>query len=94
MVGGYNFRRSEFNRAYQSKRQAGSTFKPFIYSAAIDKGYTPASIIVDSPIVFGEDEAEDKWKPEYNYVDFNEAIHTINILNPYIYSIFVILFYI
>lgn len=66
MVGGYSYVRSEFNRAYQSKRQAGSTFKPLIYAAAIDKGYTPASVIVDSPIVFSEDEADNKWKPQ-NY---------------------------
>lgn len=67
MVGGYSFSESEFNRAYQAKRQAGSTFKPMIYSAALDKGYTPASVIVDSPIVYGNnDEEGTTWKPE-NY---------------------------
>lgn len=70
MVGGYDFKRSEFNRAYQAKRQAGSTFKPIVYAAALDKNYTAASIIVDSPIVqpFSSDEEgeERQWKPS-NY---------------------------
>jgi penicillin-binding protein 1A len=67
LVGGYDYSESEFNRAYQSKRQAGSTFKPMVYAAALDKGYTPASVIVDSPIVYGGDESVDEtWKPE-NY---------------------------
>ncbi|MBN1115431.1 MAG: PBP1A family penicillin-binding protein [Oligoflexia bacterium] len=66
MVGGYSYDRSEYNAAYQAKRQAGSTIKPIIYSAAIDNGFTPASIIVDSPIVYGDDEEEGKWKPQ-NY---------------------------
>ena len=65
MVGGYEYERSQFNRAVQAKRQMGSTFKPIIYSAAIERGYTPASIIVDSPVVF-EDKENGTWKPE-NY---------------------------
>jgi penicillin-binding protein 1A len=66
MVGGRDFRDSQFNRAIQSRRQPGSAFKPVIYAAAIDKGYTPASVIIDSPIVF-EDAQQDKvWKPK-NY---------------------------
>lgn len=65
MVGGFNYGKSEFNRAVQAKRQMGSTFKPIIYSAAIEKGYTPVSIIVDAPIVF-EDKDNGTWKPE-NY---------------------------
>lgn len=65
MVGGYDFNQSQFNRAVQAKRQMGSTFKPVIYSAAIERGYTPATIIVDSPIVF-EDAENGTWKPE-NY---------------------------
>ncbi|MEI6092428.1 MAG: PBP1A family penicillin-binding protein [bacterium] len=69
LVGGYDYSGSEFNRAYQSKRQAGSTFKPIVYAAALDKGYTPASVIVDSPIVYGGDESvDDTWKPS-NYSD-------------------------
>jgi len=66
MVGGRNFMESQFNRAIQSRRQPGSAFKPVIYAAAIDKGLTPATEIIDAPIVF-EDEANDfTWKPK-NY---------------------------
>jgi penicillin-binding protein 1A len=52
MIGGWDFQRSKFNRAVQAYRQLGSTFKPFVYTAAIDRGFTPASIIVDSPVVY------------------------------------------
>ncbi len=55
MVGGYDFTKSEYNRAFQSRRQPGSAFKPIIYASALDKGYTPASIVVDSPIIFEEE---------------------------------------
>ncbi len=66
MVGGRDFRKSQFNRAIQSRRQPGSAFKPIIYAAALDKGYTAATEIIDSPIVF-EDEVRDfTWKPK-NY---------------------------
>ena len=66
MVGGRDFMQSQFNRAIQSRRQPGSAFKPIIYAAALDKGFTPATTIIDSPIVF-EDEANDfTWKPK-NY---------------------------
>lgn len=52
MVGGWDFQRSKFNRAIQAYRQLGSTFKPLVYTVAIDRGYTPASIIVDSPVSY------------------------------------------
>jgi penicillin-binding protein 1A len=65
MVGGYDFEKSEFNRAVQAKRQMGSTFKPVIYSAALERGYNPATIIVDSPVAY-EDAENGTWKPE-NY---------------------------
>ncbi len=52
MVGGYSFERSKFNRATQAYRQVGSAFKPFVYTAAIDRGYTPSSIIMDTPATF------------------------------------------
>lgn len=58
MVGGYSFNRSQFNRAYQSLRQAGSVFKPFVYGAALEKGFRPNSIISDMPLVFSDEEAE------------------------------------
>jgi len=66
MVGGRDFQSSQFNRAVQSRRQPGSAFKPLIYAAAIDKGYTPATIIIDSPIVYTDEQLDFKWKPE-NY---------------------------
>lgn len=70
MVGGYDFNNSEFNRALQAIRQPGSVFKPIIYSAGIDRGFTPASTLVDSPIVFDNptDNPQNvsKWKPD-NY---------------------------
>jgi len=54
MVGGRDFRESQFNRAIQARRQPGSAFKPIIYAAALDKGYTAASLIVDSPVIYEE----------------------------------------
>lgn len=66
MVGGYDFSKSEFNRTTQGKRQPGSAFKPIIYTAALDNGYTPASIIVDAPIVYDDPTVEFQWKPQ-NY---------------------------
>lgn len=65
MVGGRSFKESEFNRAVQARRQPGSAFKPFIYLTAIEVGFTPADIIVDSPVVF-KDSFGNEWKPE-NY---------------------------
>jgi penicillin-binding protein 1A len=66
MVGGLDFNKSQFNRAIQSRRQPGSAFKPFTYAAALDKGYTPATTIIDSPIIYTDEEMDFKWKPK-NY---------------------------
>ena len=66
LVGGYNFYRSKFNRATQGARQPGSNFKPFFYTAALDKGYTPATLINDAPVVFEDNALETTWRPE-NY---------------------------
>ncbi|MGD9367311.1 MAG: PBP1A family penicillin-binding protein [Desulfobacteraceae bacterium] len=66
MVGGRDFLHSQFNRAVQSRRQPGSAFKPVIYAAALDKGFTPASVIIDSPIVYEDEEHDFTWKPK-NY---------------------------
>lgn len=66
MIGGFNFKQSQFNRAYQSRRQPGSALKPLIYAAAIDRGYTPATTIVDTPIVFRDADQDFTWKPR-NY---------------------------
>jgi penicillin-binding protein 1A len=66
LSGGFDFYHSKYNRATQAKRQPGSGFKPFIYTAAIEKGYTAASIINDAPIVIDDPYQENDWRPE-NY---------------------------
>ena len=66
MVGGRDFRESQYNRAVQSRRQPGSAYKPIIYAAAVDKGYTPASVLIDSPIVYENPDPGLTWKPK-NY---------------------------
>jgi len=71
MVGGRNFRESQFNRAIQSRRQPGSAFKPIIYAAALDKGYTPATMLIDSPIVFKDKMHDFVWKPK----NYKEKFH-------------------
>jgi penicillin-binding protein 1A len=63
LSGGYDFFRSQFNRATQALRQPGSSFKPIVYSAALDNGFTAASIVLDAPIVF-DDGSGKPWKPE------------------------------
>lgn len=65
LIGGREFKESEYNRAIQSRRQPGSSFKPFIYTAAIDNGFTAADILLDEPVVFTDRDGK-KWKPE-NY---------------------------
>jgi len=64
LVGGFSFEQSNYNRAMQAKRQPGSSFKPFIYSAALDKGYTPASLVNDAPIVFVDESVDKVWRPK------------------------------
>lgn len=66
MVGGYDFARSEYNRAVQAKRQPGSAFKPVIYATAVSQGMSPASVILDAPVVYEQEQDEKTWKPE-NY---------------------------
>jgi penicillin-binding protein 1A len=66
MVGGRNFEKSQFNRCTQAVRQPGSSFKPVIYAAALDKGYTEASILIDSPITYYDHSARGSWTPS-NY---------------------------
>ena len=63
LVGGYSFNQSNFNRVIQGQRQAGSAFKPFIYSAGLKNGLTPATLINDAPIVFEDSELETAWRP-------------------------------
>ncbi|MDT8319248.1 MAG: penicillin-binding protein 1A [Xanthomonadales bacterium] len=71
LVGGYDFTRSKFNRVTQSRRQPGSSFKPFVYSAALEKGFTVATQVNDAPIVFEDSELERTWKPE----NFSETFY-------------------
>ncbi len=63
VIGGLSFSRSSFNRAVQAQRQPGSSFKPFVYSAAFERGYTPASIVLDAPVVF-KDRVGHVWRPQ------------------------------
>ena len=86
IVGGYDFGKSEFNRAVSARRQAGSAFKPVIFAAAMDRGFTPASIIVDEPLKYESEQFGD-WEPE-NYDEkyhgatrLREALaHSMNIM--------------
>ena len=66
LVGGFNFKSSEFNRVTQAKRQPGSAFKPIVYAAALENGFSPNSIILDAPFVESQGEGLKNWKPE-NY---------------------------
>jgi penicillin-binding protein 1A len=71
LSGGFDFMAGNYNRAVQSRRQPGSSFKPFIYSAALEHGFNTASIINDAPLVFGDSELEDVWRPENYSREFN-----------------------
>ncbi len=75
MVGGFSFDESAFNRATQALRQPGSSFKPFVYSAALDNGYTPASTILDEPIEITQPNG-DVWRPE-NFEEGHYGPHTL-----------------
>ena len=66
MVGGFSFDQSQFNRATQAMRQPGSSFKPFVYAAALDNGYTPSTVVMDAPIEIDQGPGVPPWRPE-NY---------------------------
>lgn len=68
MMGGYSFFKSPFNRVTQARRQPGSSFKPFVYGAALERGYTPSVRILDSPYVYYDENTGEEWKPE-NYAE-------------------------
>jgi penicillin-binding protein 1A len=91
MVGGYDFKKSQFNRAIQAKRLPGSAMKPIIYAAALDRGYTPASIILDTPLIYENLKEKTgelvEWKPKnyekkfYGPTRFREAlVHSRNVV--------------
>ncbi len=70
VVGGYDFLLNKYNRATQARRQPGSGFKPFLYAAAFDRGFTPATVMLDAPIVYRDSEIEGAWRPENYDGDF------------------------
>ena len=80
MVGGYDFERSQFNRAVIAHRQSGSAFKPIIYATALKQGMTPATLVLDAPVVYVEEDSEKIWKPEnyekrfYGTITLREAL--------------------
>lgn len=80
MSGGYNFNRSQFNRAVAARRQPGSAFKPLIYATALQQGFTPATLILDAPVVYQDEELDRVWKPEnyekrfYGTISLREAL--------------------
>jgi penicillin-binding protein 1A len=63
MSGGFSYQRSQFNRVVQARRQPGSAFKPFVYLAALEKGFTPSSLILDAPFVIDQGPGLPKWRP-------------------------------
>ncbi|SDP06968.1 penicillin-binding protein 1A [Pseudomonas jinjuensis] len=64
LVGGFSFEQSNYNRATQAKRQPGSSFKPFIYAAALDNGFTAATLVNDAPVVFYDEYLDKVWRPK------------------------------
>ena len=70
MVGGYSFERSKFNRATQALRQVGSAFKPFVYTTAIDRGYTPSTLLMDSPVTYPGGPGQQPYSPQNYEKDF------------------------
>jgi len=76
MVGGFSFDLSKFNRATQAQRQPGSAFKPFVYAAAIDNGYTPSDLMLDAPIEIDLGPGQEIWKPE----NFDKQSHGLRTL--------------
>jgi penicillin-binding protein 1A len=80
MVGGRDFSESQFNRAISSRRQPGSAFKPLIYAAALEKGYTPSTIIMDSPVEYSDPDGGTYWAPKNYDEDFMGPITFRNAL--------------
>ncbi|MCH2354324.1 MAG: transglycosylase domain-containing protein, partial [Pseudomonadales bacterium] len=71
MVGGFDFSRNQYNHAVQAARQPGSSFKPFVYSAALDHGVTPASVYLDAPLVFEDKNLEQLYRPRNDSGEYN-----------------------
>jgi penicillin-binding protein 1A len=88
LVGGFDFFQSKFNRVTQARRQPGSGFKPFVYAAAFDKGFTPASVVLDAPVVIDQEGKEQAWRPHedtglfYGPVRLRDAlVHSRNLVS-------------
>ncbi|MEE2567259.1 penicillin-binding protein 1A [Hyphobacterium marinum] len=79
MVGGYSFQQSQFNRATQARRQPGSSFKPFVYAAAMDNGYTPVSMVLDAPFVADSGNEEDGFYRPQNYSERFYGMSTLRL---------------
>ncbi|MCH8499339.1 MAG: penicillin-binding protein 1A [Marinobacter sp.] len=81
LAGGYSFRQTKYNRATQARRQPGSTFKPFLYLAALEKGLNASTLVNDAPIVFDDQELEAAWRPQnvtgqfYGPTSLREALY-------------------
>jgi penicillin-binding protein 1A len=71
LIGGFDYYAYKYNRATQASRQPGSGFKPFLYSAALENGFTPASVILDAPIVMDDPDSETSWRPENSSGEFS-----------------------
>jgi len=74
LVGGFDYFTNKYNRAVQARRQPGSGFKPFLYSAALEDGFTPASMLLDAPVVMDDPALEQVWRPENSHRDFRGPI--------------------
>ena len=88
LVGGFDFFQSKYNRVIQARRQPGSGFKPFVYAAAFNKGFTPASVVLDAPVVIDEEGKEQAWRPHedtglfYGPVRLRDAlVHSRNLVS-------------
>lgn len=88
LIGGLNFQKSKFNRAIQAGRQPGSSFKPFIYAAALNKGYTLATLVNDAPIVVDDPSQSNLWRPHNDKLKFNgptrlkdALVHSLNMVS-------------
>jgi len=71
LVGGFDYFTNKYNRVTQAQRQPGSSFKPFLYSAALEEGFTPASVLLDAPIVMDDANMESQWRPENSSGQFS-----------------------
>ena len=88
LVGGFDFFQSKFNRVTQARRQPGSGFKPFVYAAAFNKGFTPASVVLDAPVVIDEEGKEQAWRPHEDTGLFSgpvrlrdALVHSLNLVS-------------